>query len=138
LANASTGFDKDFYKRSDVQIRVVLPPKPNITGVKDGLLQCGYKATATKGTAEDLLVTVRVEKGIFDRLNDQVEELLGVQLLEWRTQCFGLSVMQTDEACSEGRSWTVPFPTAAGGGVLATVFITAVTIFYVGGNRSLT
>jgi len=114
LQSRTQGLDSASYSER-IRFQVDLPPMHELEN-RDGntTIECGFQVESSRGEAADLLLRVRPEQGVFDRINNAFQDFAGNDLIQYRSICTSLSTLDTDQkTCPENKSTTVPVPTAA-------------------------
>jgi hypothetical protein len=129
--NRSSASAGDTFRQRDLQARIDLPPQPNLTEFGlGGTIECRYNATATKGAAGDLVITVDVERSFWDVVYARLTSFTDIELFTLERQCFNANLLFTDADCSEDQLWTYPHPTAAGVVVGAGLLIVLLPVLF--------
>jgi hypothetical protein len=129
--NRSSASAGNTFRQRDLQARIDLPPQPNLTELgMGGTIKCRYNATATKGAAGDLVITVDVERSFWDIVYARLTSLTDIELFTLERQCFNANLLFTNEDCSEDQMWTYPHPTAAGVVVGASLLIVLLPVLF--------
>ncbi|MDY6778825.1 MAG: hypothetical protein SVU32_09240, partial [Candidatus Nanohaloarchaea archaeon] len=123
LKSKTEGFGDSAFTQG-VLARISTPPRAELDSIANNTIRCAYQAKSSKGNAEDLLLTVRLEETWLDKVNDWLDQNLNLELISgWDNACFSFSAIQTDATCQNNNAVAIPQFTGSGIALITAAFL---------------